>query len=141
MILQYRNGRSIVIRNKFSISPVRNAKPVTIIPQKAVFAVGRFTITFTRIISAPATITGWPVLFQIIGGVCSHCPVVSIGTHFSIHVKVIEQNKLFGDCMKVWSCIFTEKNQSRIAVSFRNVAQNLIVSPVFFNNIKDILDG
>ena len=137
MTFQNRDIR-FFITHEFCICPVGHTVTFTIIPQESIFIVGNFYWTFTRIFSSSSSIAGWPVFFEVIGCVGSHGPVMTIGTNFSVDIKIIEQYKFAGESMLVRCDIFTKKNQITIAISFRYISQHLVIRAVLLNNVKDI---
>jgi hypothetical protein len=65
---------------------------------------------------------------------------VTIGTHIAIDKEIVEKDKVKGQRVVVGSDLRAEKDQARVTVPFRNIAQDLVVGTVFFQNVKDILN-
>ena len=55
--------------------------------------------------------------------------------------RVAKISELFGNSMLIWCYFFAKQYQTRIAIAFRNITQNLIVSAVFFDYIENIFYG
>ena len=63
-----------------------------------------------------------------------------ICTYFCIYIEIIQQNKTPRQLMLVWGNNFREQAKSGITITFGHVTKHLVVSPVFFDYIKHILN-
>src|SRR3954453_10439234 len=65
---------------------------------------------------------------------------MAIGRYVTIAVKVVKQDKLFGQLVVIGSDVTPEHHEGRVAVTPREVAKNLVVSPVLFDDIKNMFN-
>src|SRR6266487_3469727 len=107
MIFQYRDIWLVII-SKFSISPVANTRPLALIPDKSIFIICDYPGSFCIIVTPTAPITGDPILFQVICGICAHAPVMSVSTNLTVYIKIIKQYKIICQLVLVRCYLFTE---------------------------------
>ena len=89
MILQYRHiGFGSL--HKLTIRAIGYPKSFAEIPEEAILVVCYIAISFGIIRPSTASVRSRPCLFQKISGIGTQTPVMTIGTDFSIRVKVIE---------------------------------------------------
>ena len=55
-------------------------------------------------------------------------------------VGVVQEDKVFNKAMLIGGKFFAEDTERWIAIAGRNIAEHLIVSPIFFNDIDYVLD-
>ncbi len=65
---------------------------------------------------------------------------MTVGAYLPVYIEIIKKHEFPCNGMMVWRDFLSEQNQVLIAVSFRHVAKELIVSTVFLYNIKYIFD-
>src|SRR6266446_3380345 len=81
-----------------------------------------------------------------IGGNSRIAPTMSIRAHFAITIKIIEQDIVAGQLMLVGRHIFAVHDEIGISVSRRfalgilEIAKDLVVRAILFNDIEDIFD-
>src|SRR5260370_9847654 len=68
-------------------------------------------------------------------------PEMAIGRDISAVVKVVEYPELQREFVFVRSNFSTVHGQRRVAVAHSQVAEHLIVSPIFFDNIDHVQDS
>ena len=90
--------------------------------------------------STALTVSQWPRLLDEIGCVRRHRPFVAISAHLTIDIKVVEHNELIDERMMVRGDVLSEDAESRIAVPFGHVTEQLIVGSVFFDDVDAMLD-
>src|SRR5262249_22163416 len=82
-----------------------------------------------------------PVTGDVIG-VVGHCgPWMSVGRDVPIAVQVVEQDELVGQLVVVRRDLLAAHHEALVAVAAGNVAENLVVSAVFVDDVQDVLDG
>ncbi len=65
---------------------------------------------------------------------------MAVGTHFGIHIKIIQQHETPCQLVLVGSDHFREKAEIRIPVAFGHVPQHLVVGPVLLDDIEHVFD-
>src|SRR5579872_6484394 len=65
---------------------------------------------------------------------------MAIRAYVTINIKVVEQDVLACQGMMVGRDPFTEQHQLGPAVPLRHVAEDLIVRPVLFDYVENVLD-
>ena len=65
---------------------------------------------------------------------------MAIGRDFTFDIKIIEQYKLFGQCVHIGRDFLREKAQIRIAIALLHITKNLVISPVLFDNVNAMGD-
>ena len=66
---------------------------------------------------------------------------MSIRTGDAAGIKVVESHELLGKPVVVRSDVPTILGQSGITVSLAQVAENLVICPVFLDHVKDMIDS
>ena len=99
--------------------------------------------TFGRIsqFAAALAVGQRPGLLHKVGRIGGHGPFVSIGANLSIDVQVIQKHEFVGQGVLIRGDLLAKDAQIRIPIPFGYVAKELIVRPVFFDNVKAVLDG
>ena len=64
-----------------------------------------------------------------------------IGTHFSIYIKIVQQHKVFDNFVLVGCNMLSKKQEGCIPVATLYITQDLIIGPVFFDDVKNMFDG
>ncbi len=135
-----RGNIGTAIIGKFAIAAVADAIALAVVPNKSAFVIGNFSFAFGSIAATAAAIAAGPCFFEVVRGICTHAPVVAIGAHFAIGIKVVEQHKLCGQLVLIGGIFFAKKQQRSIAIATRNITKYLIVSSVFFDDVKHVFD-
>jgi hypothetical protein len=65
---------------------------------------------------------------------------VSVRTHFGVHEKPIEDSEPFGERVMIRRNRAAEIDERRIAVGLREIAEELIVRPILFDDVDDVLE-
>ena len=63
-----------------------------------------------------------------------------VGGDFALDIKVIEQHELAGQGVMVRRDRVGEEAQVRVAVAFLDVAEDLVVGAVLFDDVEYVLD-
>src|SRR5688572_32019577 len=66
---------------------------------------------------------------------------MAVSAHLALDVKVVEQDELTRKLVVVRRDLFREQTKRGIAIAFGHIAEHLVVSAVFFDDVKAILDG
>src|SRR5438309_1481890 len=64
-----------------------------------------------------------------------------IRTHISVHVKVVEQNKLTRELMVIGRDFLVEERKRAVSIALAEIAKNLIISSILFDDINNVFDG
>ena len=67
-------------------------------------------------------------------------PVPTVATDFATGVEVVEQHKPLGQRMLIRRDVAPEKYERRIPIALREIAQNLVVGAVLFDDVNDVRD-
>ena len=65
---------------------------------------------------------------------------MAVGRDVPIAVKVVKQDKLFCQLVVIGSDVASEHHERRVAVTTREVAEYLVVSPVLLDDEHDVFD-
>src|SRR5690349_5679967 len=63
-----------------------------------------------------------------------------VGGERSRVVEVVEQDELLGESMMIRRYLAPELHQARVSVALSQFAQELIVGPVFLDDVEDVLE-
>ena len=74
---------------KFTVSSERNFSSFTEIPDKTIFRISNFSLTFIIIRTTSASVARYPIFFKVVCCMCRQAPVVTISTYFTIHIKIV----------------------------------------------------
>ena len=66
--------------------------------------------------------------------------IVAVGAQDAAAIGVVQQRKIADELVLVGRDAFAENAQIRVAVAGRHVAENLVVSSVFLDDINDVLE-
>ena len=133
----------LVIVGKLSVSSVGNSCAFTVIPDETTFRECYFASTLIVVIATAASITGGPGFLHKVVGISRCTPVVSVGTHFSVHIEIVEEYVFTCEPVLIRGHFLRKKAEIRIAISAQTggqITQNLVVGPVFLDNVKNIPD-
>ena len=83
-------------------------------------------------------IGGRPQFANIVSGLSSRGPEVTVGADVAIHVEVVEQDELPRQSVLIGCYSLAEEHQVRFAVAFPDVAQHLIVGPILLDDIDNV---
>jgi hypothetical protein len=86
-------------------------------------------------------VLGGPLLFVEVGGVGRVGPGVAVDRDFAVTVEVVEEDVLLDEGMLVGSDLLAEEDEFGVAVGVRDVAEDLVVGAVLFDDVDDVLDG
>src|SRR6202000_2795871 len=100
-----------------------------------IFGVANFSFGLTIIIPSATAIAGWPGFFNKISCVGCHAPVVAVGTYLGINIKIIYQSKLVGNRVFIGRYFVAKNTKRSISIAFGDIAENLVVSAVFFYDV------
>ena len=64
-----------------------------------------------------------------------------INTDLAVAIQIVQCDELLGQGMLIRCDVPSEDRQTGIAIGFWKIAEYLIVSAIFFNNVDDVLDG
>src|SRR5262249_4237142 len=81
-----------------------------------------------------------PHFFYEIRRIGTHAPFMTVGADFRFGEKVVEKDKFASEFVVVWRGAFGKKAQFWIAVALGQVAENLVVGAIFFNDVEDVFD-
>src|SRR5437773_5740241 len=87
-----------------------------------------------------AAITQRPSLLDKVGRIGAHRPLVTIGRHLAVAVKIIQEDELAHQLMVIGRDSLAHETQAGIAVAGGDVAEHLIISPIFFNDVNAMFD-
>ncbi len=65
---------------------------------------------------------------------------MTVGADVAVDVEIVEQHELARQLVMIGRCGFVEQAQGRVAVAFADFAEYLIVSPVLFHDVNDVLN-
>ncbi len=91
--------------------------------------------------SFATTIGERPCFFDKVGRVGCHGPLVPIGAHFALDIKIIEQNEFASQRVLIRRYLLGEDAQRWIPIALRQIAKYLIVGSILFDDIEAMLDG
>ena len=80
------------------------------------------------------------LLFKVVGDVGLIRPLVSVRAQNAAAVEIVQQHKLLGQRVVVGRNFPAKMDQAAVAVSLRHVAQNLVVRPIFFDDVDDVFE-
>ena len=66
---------------------------------------------------------------------------MAIGADIGVDIEVIEEDELIGKFVMIGRDLLAEDGKRGIAIAFADVAQDLIVGPVFLDDVDDVFDG
>ena len=81
-----------------------------------------------------------PVAFDEVRRIGTHAPLVAIGAHLTIGVEIVEQHKFAGERVGVGRDLFRKDTQPRITFALEHVAENLVVGPIFPDDVDHIFN-
>ena len=64
---------------------------------------------------------------------------MAVGTQDAAAVSVVEEDEFPHYFVLIGSHLLSEKTKGRVAVSFRDIAQNLVIGSVFLDDVDDML--
>src|SRR5262249_46280205 len=85
-------------------------------------------------------VTHGPHFFDKVGRVSAHRPLVTVGADLAFDIEIVEQDKLAGNTVEIGSSFLREEAKRRVSVTFRHVAQHLVVGAVFLDDIETVFD-
>ena len=88
-----------------------------------------------------AAVGDGPELFVEVGGVGGVGPGVAVDADFAVAEEVIEQDELFGELVMVGRDLAAEDGEAGVAVTLLEIAEDLVVSPVFLDDVDDVFNG
>ena len=88
-----------------------------------------------------AAIADLPGLLGIVAGDGGHRPNVTISGNLAAVIEVVQNTELASQLMLVGCDGFPVHAQRRIAIARFQVAKNLVIGTVLFDDIDDVLDG
>ena len=105
------------------------------LPEKPARGIRKRIIPLGRI-TAPEV--EWP--HGILGFVCLCEPLMAIGRVSTRGEKVVEENELFGQCMRIGRDVASVHHECGVACALADVAQHLIVRAVLLDDVHDVVD-
>ena len=64
-----------------------------------------------------------------------------IGTHFAIHIKIVQQHEFACEGMMVRRYQFREEAETGLTISLWKIAQDLVVCTILFNDVNAMRNG
>ena len=107
-----------------------------VVPEETGGGVGHSVAAGVGIAARPAA----ERLFEIVGGVGFVGPLMAVGTAHAAAVEVVEQHELFGHLVLVWRDFAAEQDEAGVAFAGFDVAEDLIVRAIFFDDVDDVLE-
>src|SRR5207302_11458494 len=109
------------IGDEFAVTAIAHPGLARSVPQISRRRFGNAKVTLGEIgilCQFVMAITERPEFLDEIRGIRSHRPLMPIGADFAFNVKIIEQDKFFGEFMMVGRHIRWEQTEAWIAISF-----------------------
>jgi hypothetical protein len=88
-----------------------------------------------------AAIADGPGLLVVVGGGGGGRPDVAVAGNFSAVVEVVEHSELQGQLVLVGRDVFAVHGQRWVAIAHGQIAEDLIVGAIFFQNVDHVADG
>src|ERR1700719_4904974 len=82
-----------------------------------------------------------PGAFRVVTRDCRGRPDVSIAGDIAAVIKIVQNSKLFGESVLIRCNVLTVHGQTRIGIAWFKVAKNLIVSPIFLDDVDHMANG
>src|SRR6185369_16148587 len=130
------------VGDKLTITAIAHAGLARSIPQIASRGCGdskgAFTWVrkFTRLV---VSIIQRPHLFDKVSRIGAHRPFMAVRADFALDIKIVQQNEIAGELMKIRSNPLGEQAELRVAVSLGHVTEDLVVGAVFLNHVQTVL--
>ena len=135
----------LAVGNPFPIAAEAHARGDRPIPEVAAGGAGGGVEAplggIGKLLAAVVAVGKGPLPLDEVGGVGPHAPLVAVGADFALDVEVVEEDELPGEGMMVRRDALGEQAERRVAVPLRHVAEDLIVGPVFLDDIDHVGDG
>src|SRR2546426_610311 len=135
--------RCSAIVDEFAVTPITHTGRPRPVPQIPLSRTRHEEIAFAgiRIFAVlVVAVAHGPGLLDEIGGIGAHGPLVAVGADFTLDVKVVEQHKVARQLVVVGGDALVEQAKARVAVAFGQVAEDLVVGAVLFDDVNAILD-
>src|ERR1700737_2057793 len=87
-----------------------------------------------------AAVTDGPGFGDVVGDGSSSGPDVAVTGHVAAIIEIVEDAELTGEFVLVGSDILAVHGQRAIAVASAEIAEDLIVSTILFNNVNHVMD-
>ena len=65
---------------------------------------------------------------------------MAVGAEDAAAVGVVQQHEITDEFVLVGGDLFAERTQIRVAIAGRYIAEHLVVSPVFLDDVNDVLE-
>ena len=143
------SARLRTIFDELAVTAIADARLAAAVPQVSAGGNGDGRVAFGRILEAgkgllavhvPVPIDQRPNLLDIIGRIGGRAPFVAVGTDFAVDVEIVQEHELPGQGVMIGRDALRKDAKVRIAVALADVAEYLVVGPVFLDDIDAMLD-
>ena len=140
---------SRTVFDELAVTAIAHARLAAAVPEVAAGGNGDGRRAFGRILEAadgilavlaPVPIDLRPDLLDIIGRIGRHAPFVAVGADFAVNIEIVQEHELPGQGVMIGRDPLGKNAKRRIAVALADIAEDLVVGPVFLDDIDAMLD-
>src|SRR5262249_18272672 len=128
-------GRGSRLARVFAVHAGRSAAGLRVVPEETAGGVGHRVAAVVGV--AAALVAGPEAVLGLVG---LREPLVPIRAVAAGGVEIVQQDELFGHAVLVRRHLFAEHDERRVGVAFGDIAEHLVVRPVFLHYEDDVLD-
>ena len=81
-----------------------------------------------------------PLLLDKVGSKGPHAPLMAVGADLTLHIEVVEQDKLAGQGVVIGGDLLRKQTERRVAAALRHVAEDLVVGAILLDDVDHMRD-
>src|SRR5438270_12165243 len=139
--------RIVRLRDELAVVPVHDSRSLRQIPEVAARRLGhivlRYCVTIEALIvvaSPSRRVMRRDRFLRVISHVRSRRPVVPVRTYLGTDEESVENSKPLGQRVMIGRYSAWEKDERRVSVGLRQIAEHLIVCAVFLDDVNHMLE-
>ncbi len=134
---------SAAIGDEFTVTAIAHAGLARAIPQVSTGRRGDRKDSFAGIrefARLVMSIIHGPHLFDEIRRIRGHTPFVAVRADLALDIEIVEQNEVSSELMKIRGNPLREQAKFGVPIPLGHIAEDLVVGPVFLDDIQAVLD-